>query len=66
MIEMLLTRYHNAPVATRNVDGDLPIQLLLDWDDQEWADYASCIFLLLKANPEMWMSNENLVLALTS
>eukprot|EP00984_Skeletonema_dohrnii_P019258 scaffold9171_cov135-Skeletonema_dohrnii-CCMP3373.AAC.3 len=64
--EMLLTRYPNAPVATRNVDGDLPIQLLLDCDDQENADYASCIFLLLKASPEMWMSNENLVLALTS
>jgi len=44
----------------------LPIQLLLDCDDQESADYASCIFLLLKASPEMWMSNENLVLALTS
>eukprot|EP00984_Skeletonema_dohrnii_P000227 scaffold70_cov124-Skeletonema_dohrnii-CCMP3373.AAC.8 len=66
VIEMLLTRYPNAPVATRNVDGDLPIQLLLDCDDQESADYASCIFLLLKASPEMWMSNEDLVLALTS
>ncbi|KAK1745353.1 ankyrin repeat domain-containing protein [Skeletonema marinoi] len=69
VIEMLLTQYPNAPVATRNVDGDLPIQLLLDFDDhiyEESADYASCIFLLLKASPEMWMSNENLVLALTS
>eukprot|EP00985_Skeletonema_marinoi_P018394 scaffold10263_cov143-Skeletonema_marinoi.AAC.1 len=66
VIEMLLTQYPNAPVATRNVDGDLPIQLLLDCDEQESADYASCIFLLLKASPEMWMSNENLVLALTS
>eukprot|EP00985_Skeletonema_marinoi_P026424 scaffold20461_cov80-Skeletonema_marinoi.AAC.1 len=63
---MILTRYPNAPVATRNLDGDLPIQLLLDYDDQESADYASCIFLLLKASPEVWMSNEDLVLALTS
>jgi len=39
VIEMLLTRYPNAPVATRNVDGDLPIQLLLDYDDQENAGY---------------------------
>ena len=66
VIVMLLTQYPNAPVATRNVDEDLPIQLILDCDDQESADYASCIFLLLKASPEMWMSNENLVLALTS
>eukprot|EP00984_Skeletonema_dohrnii_P015574 scaffold6766_cov78-Skeletonema_dohrnii-CCMP3373.AAC.1 len=66
VIEMFLTWYPNAAVATRNVDGDLPIQLLLDCDDKESADYASCIFLLLKASPEMWMSNENLVLALTS
>ena len=66
VVEMLLTRYPNAPVTRRNLDGDLPIQLLLDCDDQESADYASCIFLLLKASPEMWMSNENLVLALTS
>eukprot|EP00984_Skeletonema_dohrnii_P013877 scaffold5807_cov114-Skeletonema_dohrnii-CCMP3373.AAC.3 len=66
VVEMLLTRYPNAPVTTRNLDGDLPIQLLLDCDDHESADYASCIFLLLKASPEMWMSNEDLVLALTS
>eukprot|EP00984_Skeletonema_dohrnii_P009404 scaffold3604_cov83-Skeletonema_dohrnii-CCMP3373.AAC.7 len=66
VIEMFLTRYPNAPVTRRNLDGDLPIQLLLDCDDQESADYASCIFLLLKASPEMWMSNEDLVLALTS
>mmetsp|Transcript_2611 Transcript_2611/g.3880 ORF Transcript_2611/g.3880 Transcript_2611/m.3880 type:complete len:180 (-) Transcript_2611:448-987(-) len=66
VIEMFLTRYPNAPVAARNLDGDLPIQLLLDCDDQESADYESCIFLLLKASPEMWMSNEDLVLALTS
>ena len=66
VIEMFLTRYPNAPVATRNGNGDLPIQLVLDCDDQESADYASCIFLLLKASPEMWMSNEDLVLALTS
>eukprot|EP00984_Skeletonema_dohrnii_P027389 scaffold16924_cov90-Skeletonema_dohrnii-CCMP3373.AAC.1 len=66
VIVMLLTQYPNAPVATRSLDGDLPIQLLLDCGDQESADYASCIFLLLKASPEMWMSNENLVLALTS
>eukprot|EP00984_Skeletonema_dohrnii_P004866 scaffold1710_cov132-Skeletonema_dohrnii-CCMP3373.AAC.2 len=66
VIEMFLTWYPNAVVCERNVDGDLPIQLLLDCDDQESADYASCIFLLLKASPEMWMSNENLVLALTS
>eukprot|EP00984_Skeletonema_dohrnii_P023291 scaffold12357_cov91-Skeletonema_dohrnii-CCMP3373.AAC.10 len=66
MIEMLLTWYPNAAVCERNLDGDLPIQLLLDCDDQESADYASCIFLLLKASPEMWMSNEDLVLALTS
>ena len=66
VIEMFLTQYPNVPVATRNVDEDLPIQLLLDCDVQESADYASCIFLLLKASPEMWMSNENLVLALTS
>eukprot|EP00984_Skeletonema_dohrnii_P011600 scaffold4638_cov125-Skeletonema_dohrnii-CCMP3373.AAC.1 len=65
-IEMILTRYPNAPVATRNLDGDLPIQLLLDCDAPCSADYASCIFLLLKASPEMWMSNEDLVLALTS
>jgi len=66
VIKMLLTWYPNAAVCERNLDGDLPIQLLLDCDDQESADYASCIFLLLKASPEMWMSNENLVLALTS
>eukprot|EP00984_Skeletonema_dohrnii_P024819 scaffold13966_cov110-Skeletonema_dohrnii-CCMP3373.AAC.4 len=66
VIEMLLTWYPNAAVCERNLDGDLPIQLLLDCDDQESADYASCIFLLLKASPEMWMSNEDLVLALTS
>jgi len=65
-IEMILTRYPNAPVATRNLDGDLPIQLLLDCDAPYSADYASCIFLLLKASPEVWMSNEDLVLALTS
>eukprot|EP00984_Skeletonema_dohrnii_P023891 scaffold12996_cov79-Skeletonema_dohrnii-CCMP3373.AAC.2 len=66
VIEMFLTWYPNAAVCERNLDGDLPIQLLLDCDDQESADYASCIFLLLKASPEMWMSNEDLVLALTS
>eukprot|EP00985_Skeletonema_marinoi_P007214 scaffold3154_cov90-Skeletonema_marinoi.AAC.2 len=66
VIEMFLTRYSTAAVCERNVDGDLPIQLLLDQNDQESADYASCIFLLLKASPEMWMSNEDLVLALTS
>mmetsp|Transcript_3246 Transcript_3246/g.4690 ORF Transcript_3246/g.4690 Transcript_3246/m.4690 type:complete len:223 (-) Transcript_3246:111-779(-) len=66
VIEMLLTWYPNAAVCERNLDGDLPIQLLLDCDDQESADYASCIFHFLKASPEMWMSNEDLVLALTS
>ncbi|KAK1743013.1 ankyrin repeat domain-containing protein [Skeletonema marinoi] len=66
VIEMLLTWYPNPAVCERNVDGDLPIQLLLDCDDQESADYSSCIFLLLKASPEMWMSNEDFVLALTS
>eukprot|EP00984_Skeletonema_dohrnii_P013788 scaffold5745_cov96-Skeletonema_dohrnii-CCMP3373.AAC.5 len=65
-IEMIMTRYPNAPVATRNLDGDLPIQLLLDCDAPYSADYVSCIFLLLKASPEVWMSNEDLVLALTS
>jgi len=60
VIEMLLTRYNNAPVATRNLDGDLPIQQLLDYDDddQESAGYASCIFLLLRASPEMWMNDD--------
>eukprot|EP00984_Skeletonema_dohrnii_P009738 scaffold3750_cov111-Skeletonema_dohrnii-CCMP3373.AAC.7 len=65
VIEMFLTRYPNAPVATRNVDGDLPIQLLLDNDDQESAGYLSSIFLLLRANPEL-MNDRNLVLALAS
>eukprot|EP00984_Skeletonema_dohrnii_P005453 scaffold1916_cov85-Skeletonema_dohrnii-CCMP3373.AAC.1 len=55
VIKMLLTWYPNAAVCERNLDEDLPIQLLLDCDDQESADYASCIFLLLKASPEMWM-----------
>eukprot|EP00984_Skeletonema_dohrnii_P031859 scaffold24916_cov75-Skeletonema_dohrnii-CCMP3373.AAC.2 len=38
VIEMFLTRYPNAAVCERNLDGDLPIQLLLDCDDQESAD----------------------------
>eukprot|EP00984_Skeletonema_dohrnii_P008322 scaffold3042_cov127-Skeletonema_dohrnii-CCMP3373.AAC.25 len=66
MIELLLTQtYPTAPVASRNVDGDLPIQLLLDNDDQESAGYVSCIFLLLRANPGMWMNDANIVLALS-
>eukprot|EP00985_Skeletonema_marinoi_P021786 scaffold13551_cov73-Skeletonema_marinoi.AAC.1 len=66
VIELLLTQtYPTAPVATRNVDGDLPIQLLLDNDDQESAGYVSCIYLLLRANPEL-MNDRNLVLALAS
>jgi len=66
VIEMFLTRYPNAPVATRNVNGDLPIQLLLEHDDQESAGYVSCIFLLLRASPGMWMNDANIVLALSS
>eukprot|EP00984_Skeletonema_dohrnii_P012057 scaffold4852_cov120-Skeletonema_dohrnii-CCMP3373.AAC.2 len=75
VIEMILLQYPNAPVDVRNLNlndgngdgnGDLPIQILLGYDDDESVGYASCIYLLLRANPEMWMSNENLVLALTS
>eukprot|EP00985_Skeletonema_marinoi_P032415 scaffold39129_cov155-Skeletonema_marinoi.AAC.4 len=66
VIQMILTRYPNAPVATRNVNGDLPIQLLLDNDDQESAGYVSCIFLLLRASPGMWMNDANIVLAFSS
>ena len=66
VIEMFLTRYPNAPVATRNVDGDLPIQLLLEHDDQESAGYVSCIFLLMRASPGMWMNDANIVIALSS
>ena len=54
MIKMLLT------------DGNLPIQQILDYDDQESAGYVSCIFLLLRASPEMWMNDANIVLALSS
>jgi len=65
VIELLLTQtYPTAPVATRNVNGDLPIQLLLEHDDQESAGYVSCIFLL-RASPGMWMNDANIVLALS-
>jgi len=64
VIELLLTQtYPTAPVGERNVDGELPIQLLLEHDDQQNAAYVSCIFLLLRASPGMWMNDMKLVLA---
>ena len=63
VIELLLTQtYPTAPVGERNVNGELPIQLLIEHSDQENAGYMSCMFLLLRANPEMWMNDMNLVL----
>eukprot|EP00984_Skeletonema_dohrnii_P023212 scaffold12285_cov109-Skeletonema_dohrnii-CCMP3373.AAC.2 len=66
VIEMLLAQYPAAPVGERNVNGELPIQILLEHDEPENAGYMSSMFLLLRANPEMWMNDMNLVLALTS
>ena len=67
VIELLLAQYPTAPVGERNVNGKLPIQILLKHDEPENDGYMlSSIFLLLSANPEMWMDDMNLVLALTS
>eukprot|EP00985_Skeletonema_marinoi_P025759 scaffold19251_cov124-Skeletonema_marinoi.AAC.2 len=63
VIELLLAQYPTVPVGERNSDKELPIQLLLEHSDQENAGYMSCMFLLLRANPEMGMDDMNLVLA---
>ena len=66
VIDLLLTKYPTAPASawTRNLDGDLPIQLLansLGYNDQESIDkYMSSIFLLLRANPDIWMNDVNI------
>ena len=64
VIELLFSQtYPNAPVGERNVNGELPIELLIEHSDQENDGYMSSIFLLLRANPEMWMDDMNLALA---
>ncbi|KAK1746914.1 hypothetical protein QTG54_002258 [Skeletonema marinoi] len=66
VIELLLAQYPTAPVGERNVNDELPVQILLKHDEPENDGYMSSMFLLLRANPEMWMNDMNLVLALTS
>ncbi len=63
VIEMILTRYPTANVCTKNWLGKLPIQVLIenDNDEPENADYLNSIFLLLRANPGIWMSGTALV-----
>ena len=48
------------------VDSELPFQLLLEHDDQDDAGYMSSMFLLLRANPDNWMTETNIALALSS
>ena len=57
MIELLLAQYPTVPVGERNSDEELPIRLLLEHSDQENSGYMSSMFLLLRANPEMWMDD---------
>eukprot|EP00985_Skeletonema_marinoi_P006345 scaffold2742_cov140-Skeletonema_marinoi.AAC.5 len=66
VIELLLAHYPTVSVGERNVNGELPIQILLEHNDRENAGYMSSMFLLLRGTPEMWMNDMNLVLALTS
>ena len=65
VVEMILTRYPTAIVCTSitNSLGKLPIQLLLehDYDTTDSTRHLNCIFLLLRANPTIWMSDANIL-----
>ena len=55
-IAMLLEKYDAASVATRNSDGELPIDLLWESDaveDRESVEYTGSVFQLVQAYPEM-------------
>ena len=58
LIEMLLTLYPTEQVHTQNLLGKLPIQVLIasDTSEPESAEHLSCIFLLLRASPEVLMN----------
>jgi len=63
VIALLVEQYPSASVAMRNANEHLPIELLLagnhDHIDQESASYVNSIFLLLRANPDIILMNDD-------
>ena len=50
IISMIFSDYSNVPVTTRNLNGELPIGLLL-CEDEESAGYLGSIYRLVRADP---------------